>query len=118
MKTVETWLALAYKPDVDDMRESPTFKIFDLLKGVGAEIDYYDPFIPKIWPTREHAEWTGKESITWNKETVSSYDAVVISTNHSAIDYAELAGWSDCIIDTRNAMRGIEAKDEKHIFKA
>ncbi|MEX0609601.1 MAG: nucleotide sugar dehydrogenase [Balneolaceae bacterium] len=111
-------IGLAYKPDVDDMRESPTFKIFDLLKGVGAEIDYYDPFIPKIWPTREHAEYTGKESINWNKETVSSYDAVVISTNHSAIDYAELAGWSNCIIDTRNAMKDVKQKNNFHIWKA
>ena len=52
-------IGLAYKPDVDDMRESPTFKIFDLLKSVGAEVAYYDPFIPEVLPTREHADWTG-----------------------------------------------------------
>ncbi|MAL17436.1 MAG: UDP-N-acetyl-D-glucosamine dehydrogenase [Balneola sp.] len=111
-------IGLAYKPDVDDMRESPTFKIFDLLKKMGAEISYYDPFIPEVMPTREHGEYTGMQTVDWNKETVSGFDAVLISTNHSTIDYAELAVWSDCIIDTRNAMAGIEAKDGNHIFKA
>ena len=111
-------IGLAYKPDVDDMRESPTFKIFDLLKKVGAKVSYYDPFIPKVLPTREHAEWTGHTSIEWNEKVVSEFDAVIISTNHSGIDYSELAEWNDCIIDTRNAMKGVRPKDEKHIFKA
>lgn len=111
-------IGLAYKPDIDDMRESPTFKIFDLLKGKGAEVSYYDPFIPEILPTREHADWTGKKSIEWNKLTISEFDAVVISTNHSSINYSELANWSNCIIDTRNAMFGIVQKNELHIFKA
>ncbi|WP_421775347.1 nucleotide sugar dehydrogenase [Gracilimonas sp.] len=111
-------IGLAYKPDVDDMRESPTFKIFDLLKKVGAEVSYFDPFIPEVLPTREHAEWTGHTSIKWKKEVVSEFDAVIISTNHSSIDYSELAEWNNCIIDTRNAMKGVEPKDEKHIFKA
>lgn len=111
-------VGLAYKPDVDDMRESPTFKIFDLLKDTGANISYYDPFIPKILPTREHDEWTGTRSIEWDKKTVSSFDAVIISTNHSTIDYGELAEWSNCIIDTRNALKDITPKNNKHIFKA
>jgi UDP-N-acetyl-D-glucosamine dehydrogenase len=108
----------AYKPDVDDMRESPTFKIFDLLKAKGAEIAYYDPYIPEICETREHAEYTGMKTVEWNKKMISGYDAVLISTNHSSIDYSELAEWSDCIIDTRNAMNGVESKKENHIFKA
>ncbi|HBQ59418.1 MAG TPA: nucleotide sugar dehydrogenase, partial [Balneolaceae bacterium] len=76
-------IGLAYKPDVDDMRESPTFKIFDLLKAKGAKVSYYDPFIPEVLPTREHVDWTGTKSIEWNKEAVSGFDAVLISTNHS-----------------------------------
>lgn len=98
-------LGLAYKPDVDDMRESPTFEIMDLLTEFGAEVDYHDPYLPKIAPTREHAHWTGKESTPWTKEKVSAYDAVVICTNHSDIDYEELLTWQDCIVDTRNAMK-------------
>ena len=111
-------IRLAYKPDVDDMRESPTFKIFDLLKAKGAEIAYYDPFIPKVLPTREHGEYTGMQTVDWNKETVSDYDAVLISTNRSTIDYAELAEWIDCVIDTRNAMGKVEPTNDIHIFKA
>lgn len=111
-------LGLAYKPDVDDMRESPTFKIFDILKEYGAEISYYDSYIPTVLPSREHADWTGHKSIEWSKETVSKFDAVIISTNHSDVNYADLAEWSSCIIDTRNAMKGIVPKNEKHIFKA
>lgn len=79
---------------------------------------YYDPFIPEVLSTREHAVWTGTKSIEWDKEIVSNFDAVLISTNHSAIDYAELAEWSECLVDTRNAMNGIELKGETHIFKA
>ena len=111
-------IGLAYKPDVDDMRESPTFKIFDLLKKSGAEVSYFDPYLPVIPKNRDNMEWTGTESIEWNKEIVSGFDAVIISTNHSSIDYTELAEWSGCIVDTRNAMSGVEAKEKNHIFKA
>ena len=110
-------IGLAYKPNVDDMRESPTFKIFELLKNYGADVEYYDPHIPTIKPTREYAEWTGTESVEWNEEQIRSYDAVIISTDHSDINYEELAEWSDCIIDTRDAMNGY-SKSETHIWKA
>lgn len=111
-------IGLAYKPDVDDMRESPTFKIFDLLKEVGAEVSFYDTYVPEILPTREHAEWTGQKSIEWKKDIISQFDAVIISTDHSNINYQELADWNDCIIDTRNAMKDITSNKENHIFKA
>lgn len=110
-------IGLAYKPDVDDMRESPTFKILDLLKEYGAEADYYDPHIPEIKPTREYAEWTGTQSIPWDEPTIRSYDAVIIATDHSDVDYGQLAGWSECIIDTRDAMNGF-SKDPGHIWQA
>ncbi|MCW9709113.1 nucleotide sugar dehydrogenase [Fodinibius salsisoli] len=110
-------LGLAYKPDVDDMRESPTFKILDLLKEYGAEVAYYDSHIPVIKPTREHAEWTGTESIAWSEENIRSYDAVIIATNHSDIDYEQLAEWSECIIDTRDAMNGY-AKNPEQVWQA
>ncbi|MEQ8578088.1 MAG: nucleotide sugar dehydrogenase [Balneola sp.] len=111
-------IGLAYKPDIDDMRESPTFKIFDLLKTKGAEVSYFDPYIGEVLPTREHADWTGTKSIEWDKETISSFDAVLISTNHSNIDYAELADWSNCIVDTRDAMKDIKPKNKSHFVKA
>jgi UDP-N-acetyl-D-glucosamine dehydrogenase len=97
-------MGLAYKENVDDMRESPTFKLFDLLKEQGAEISYYDPHIPVITKTREHAAWTGHKSITWNKATVESFHCIVISTKHKAFNLDELVAWSPCIVDTRNAL--------------
>lgn len=103
-------LGLAYKADVDDMRESPTFILLDLLKQRGADVAYYDPHIPVIRPTREHANWTGTKSVEWNQATISSFDAVLISTNHKGVNYQQLADWSDCIIDSRNAMAASKAK--------
>jgi UDP-N-acetyl-D-glucosamine dehydrogenase len=111
-------LGLSYKPDVDDMRESPTYKLMDLLEKYGADVSYYDPYIPVVPPTREHANWEGTKSIEWDKRTLSSFDAVVISTNHSCIDYQQLADWNDCIVDTRNAMKGITLKNDIHVWKA
>ena len=96
------FIGLAYKPDVDDMRESPTFVLMDMCADLGAEVSYYDPYLPVITPTREHSSWTGTESIEWNEAVVRSFDAVVIVTNHSNIDYTRLAEWAKLIIDTRN----------------
>ncbi len=111
-------IGLAYKPNVDDMRESPTFHIMDLLEKYGASVDYYDPYIPVIGPTREHKHWTGRKSVEWGKDIVSGYDAVIIATNHKDIDYNELAEWSDCIIDTRNSLKDVKPRGDKHIWKA
>lgn len=111
-------VGLAYKPDVDDMRESPTFRILDLLKNLGAEVSYYDPFIPEIGTTREHKSWAGVKSVEWNEKVISSFDMVIISTNHSTINYEQLGEWSDCIVDTRNAMKSMSLKHEKQIWKA
>ena len=96
---------LAYKANVDDMRESPTFVIMDLLKARGAVVDYYDPHIPMITPTREHAAWTGIKSVAWNEAVFRRYDAIIICTAHKGLDYASLVKWSPCLIDTRNALR-------------
>ena len=103
-------LGLAYKPDVDDMRESPTFALLDLLKNRGAEVAYHDSHIPVIRPTRERGHWTGTKSVEWNEKTVRSFDAVLIATAHKAVNYQQLADWCDCIIDTRNAMAAVKTR--------
>jgi UDP-N-acetyl-D-glucosamine dehydrogenase len=103
-------VGLAYKPNVDDERESPSYMLMNLLKERGAEVAYYDPYVPVVRPTREHAHWTGTRSVNWNRETVQSFDAAIIATYHQAVNYQELADWSPCIVDTRNAMAGIKAK--------
>lgn len=95
-----------------------TDELMHLLEELGAEVAFYDSYIPTIPPTREHAEYTGRNSVEWNQATISEFDAVLIATNHSDINYQELADWSGCVIDTRNAMKGIPSKQEHHIFKA
>lgn len=97
-------LGLAYKANVDDDRESPSYVLLDLLKKRGAEVGYYDPHVPIIRPTREHPHWAGLKSVTWDRATLSSFDLVLISTAHDAVNYQELADWAPCIVDTRNAM--------------
>ena len=109
-------MGLAYKADVDDMRESPTFELMDQLAALGAEVDYFDPHIPQITPTRARPVWTGKKSISWGP-AVSSYDAVVIVTNHKRFNLDELVEWADLIIDTRNAIKGLPVR-EGQLIKA
>ncbi|MFO1487474.1 MAG: nucleotide sugar dehydrogenase [Verrucomicrobiota bacterium] len=110
-------VGLAYKADVDDERESPSYILMEMLKHRGAKVDYYDPYVPIIRPTREHAQWTGTKSVTWDKQTIQSYDAVLISTKHSSVNYRELAEWSPLIVDTRNAMAGVPVKPHQ-VWKA
>ncbi len=83
-------IGLAYKPNVDDDRESPSYHLLDLLKERGATAAYYDPYVPVIRPTREHPHWVGTRSITWSRETLQSFDAVIIATNHKEVNYQEL----------------------------
>lgn len=103
-------MGLAYKPNVDDLRESPTFILMHLLEKMGAAIEYYDPFIPSIMMTREHAEYAGKKSIEWTKATVQGFDAVVIVTDHADVNYTELKEWSDVIVDSRNVYAEFDPK--------
>jgi UDP-N-acetyl-D-glucosamine dehydrogenase len=110
-------LGLAYKANVDDMRESPTFILLDLLKERGAEVAYYDPHIPSVTPTREHANWTGTKSVSWSRDEISKYDAVVISTAHDAVNYKELLDWASVIVDTRNALGDLKVPAGK-VWKA
>ena len=110
-------LGLAYKPNVDDLRESPTFVLLDLLKKLGAEVAYHDPHIPEIPATREHAHWAGTKSVQWARETISGFDAVVIATAHQSVNYEQLAEWCGCIVDSRNIMAQVQVAPEK-IWKA
>lgn len=97
-------LGLAYKANVDDDRESPSYVLMELLKQHGAEVSYYDPFVPVIKMTREHPQWAGTRSIEWSQETVAAFDCVLIATAHACVDYKQLADWASVIVDTRNAM--------------
>lgn len=103
-------LGLAYKPNVDDKRESPTFELMDRFADLGAEVAYHDPYIPEIGPTREHARWQGLASVPWSRAEIAARDAVVIATNHRVLDLAALADWADLVIDTRDAMQGVQGR--------
>lgn len=112
-------LGMAYKEDVDDLRESPTFALMDLLAALGAEMDYHDPHIPEVGPTREHQNWQGKKSIPLSEATVSGYDVILISTAHRAIDYAAVLGWAQVVVDTRNAIERLAGvKNHPKVVKA
>jgi UDP-N-acetyl-D-glucosamine dehydrogenase len=101
-------LGLAYKKNVDDLRESPALVIMDDLVTRGAQVGYFDPWIPEIPLTRAHPQMAGRKSIDWSPaEFASAFDAALIVTDHDKVDYAELVDSLDLIVDTRNATRNI-----------
>jgi len=110
-------LGIAYKPDVDDERESPSYVLWDLLEQRGAEVCYHDPHVPVIRPTREHPQFAGRKSVALTPESVSAYDAVLLATRHRALDYALIAQHAQLIVDTRNAFAGLPVEGPRY-FKA
>ncbi len=110
-------VGLAYKPNVDDDRESPSYRLLEKLRERGAEVAYHDPYVPVIKPTREHPQWAGTTSVEWSREVIAGFDAVVIATAHASVNYAELGAWAACIVDTRNAMAGVQVERGK-VWKA
>ena len=100
-------LGLAYKKNVADMRESPTFKLMEILEKRGALTAYHDPHIAEIPHTREHSEFTGRKSVALTPEELSKFDAVLLSTDHDGVDYAMVAQEVKLIVDTRNRFANI-----------
>ena len=99
-------LGLAYKPDVDDVRESPSFEIIEKLEHLGAEVDYNDPHVPATHKMRHHD--LQMTSVEFSPEKLAAYDCVVVATNHAAYDWAAVGKHAKLVVDTRNAMRGIK----------
>jgi UDP-N-acetyl-D-glucosamine dehydrogenase len=102
-------VGLAYKRNVDDMRESPALRIMELLESRGAATDYHDPFIPVIGPSRRHAGLVGRRSVPLDSATVAQYDVVLIVTDHDGIDWDAVVGAARLIVDTRNATKDVVA---------
>jgi len=100
-------LGLAYKKNIDDTRESVTFKIMELLEEKEAVTDYNDPYIPQIKPTRKYKQFAGKKSVAL--KTINQYDCVVILTDHTSYDFKTIADESKVIVDTRNACVNIKS---------
>ena len=109
-------LGAAYKRDVDDPRESPSFELMELLLARGAALSYSDPHVPKLPPMRRH-HLPAMESRRLTPEFLASQDCVLIATDHSAFDYDEIVAQAPLVIDTRNATREVTAGREK-IVKA
>jgi UDP-N-acetyl-D-glucosamine dehydrogenase len=97
-------LGLAYKKNVGDLRESPSFKLVEMLRKTGAEVTFHDPYCEEVPPMREHPEMVGERSLPLTAETLSGVDAVLISTDHDDVDYALVAKHARLVVDTRNVM--------------
>lgn len=108
-------IGIAYKPDVDDMRESPALKIMALLEQEGVLVDYHDPYIPILHKTRKYR--FERKSIPLTPENIIQYDAIIITTNHSNIDYNLILDKAKLIIDTRNALNTKEIQNGR-VWKA
>jgi len=108
-------LGVAYKRDIDDVRESPALSIIDRLRSRGCDVRYHDPFVPELSFDSAHTESTGRPmlSVELNDEQIESSDCVLIVTNHSQIDYRRIIELAPLIVDTRNALNGDLRRDSR-----
>jgi UDP-N-acetyl-D-glucosamine dehydrogenase len=100
-------MGMAYKKNVDDMRESPSLKLTHLLEDRGSTVDYHDPFIPEVPMTRDHPEFAGRKSIELSAENLAGYDVVLVATDHDDVDWAHVVEHSKLVVDTRNVCANI-----------
>jgi UDP-N-acetyl-D-glucosamine dehydrogenase len=107
-------LGVAYKKDVDDLRESPSLRIMQLLQARGAKVEYNDPFFPSLPRTRHHD--FGLSSVELTAENLARYDAVIVATDHSSYDYRHVVRHARLVIDTRNATRHIAEHRDKIVL--
>jgi UDP-N-acetyl-D-glucosamine dehydrogenase len=99
-------IGLAYKPNIDDTRETPAAEIIELLADLGAEVSYHDPLVPAFPKMRRHKK--DMKSVALTEAELKAKDCVVIITNHDVIDYKAIAKHSKLVVDSRNAMAGLE----------
>jgi UDP-N-acetyl-D-glucosamine dehydrogenase len=111
-------LGLAYKKNVDDIRESPSFRIIELLERRGAHVDFHDPYVPFIPSTRQYGQLAGRPTIDLSPDTVRSYDVAIIVTDHDAVDYGVLVDHARLVVDTRNAVERIAGRRAPNVCKA
>ncbi len=97
-------LGIAYKKNVDDIRESPSLKLIEIIEERGGTADFHDPYVAVIPPTREHGALKGRASVALTPSSLADYDAIVIATDHDDVDYALIAAHAKLVIDTRNVM--------------
>jgi UDP-N-acetyl-D-glucosamine dehydrogenase len=101
-------LGVAYKKDIDDVRESPALSIIDRLRAKGANVSYHDPFVKEVRFDDAHTEGGGEplESVQLTDDELEQSDCVVIVANHTGTDYRRVCEISSLIVDTRNALNG------------
>jgi UDP-N-acetyl-D-glucosamine dehydrogenase len=107
-------IGLAYKPDVDDVRESPSIELIERLEALGANVDYNDPHIPATHKMRRHD--LGMTSVPITAQSLAGYDCVLIATHHSAYDWQFIADHAQLIVDTRNALRNTTGDRSKIVM--
>ncbi|MFZ2322118.1 MAG: nucleotide sugar dehydrogenase [Ignavibacteriaceae bacterium] len=107
-------LGISYKKDIDDMRESPSLKLIEILREKGAKVDYNDPYVPKLPKTRKYQY--DMASVELSKKNITKYDLVLLSTDHTNYDYKFIAANAKLILDTRNAFEKAGVKSKK-VFK-
>ncbi|MGH9351402.1 MAG: UDP binding domain-containing protein, partial [Terriglobia bacterium] len=105
-------LGVAYKKDIDDLRESPSLRIIELLQTQGGKVDYHDPYFPHLHKMR-HYDFQGMKSIDLTAEALSHYAAVIIATDHSSYDYPFIVRHARLVLDTRNATRQVQEHRDK-----
>jgi UDP-N-acetyl-D-glucosamine dehydrogenase len=105
-------LGVAYKKDVDDLRESPSLKLLELLSARGAVLDYNDPYFPALHKMR-HYDFSNMQSVELSPQRLASYDCVLIATDHTSYDYEAIVRDSKLVVDTRNATRHVKQDREK-----
>jgi UDP-N-acetyl-D-glucosamine dehydrogenase len=98
---------LAYKKNVDDLRESPALRIIEILRDFGAKVSYHDPFIPEMKPTREYGALLGMQSVPLDAHTLAGFEAALVVTDHDAVDYEALVAHSRLVVDTRNVTKSV-----------
>jgi UDP-N-acetyl-D-glucosamine dehydrogenase len=104
-------LGAAYKKDISDVRESPALKVIDLLKKELAEVSYHDPYVPVI-NAIEPYDWA-MESVELTADKLQEVDCVVITTDHSCLDYEWIVENAKLVVDTRNATKNVKNNREK-----
>ncbi|UTW55870.1 nucleotide sugar dehydrogenase [Kordiimonas sp. SCSIO 12610] len=109
-------IGLAYKKNVDDTRESPALLILRKLREIGADVEFYDPYVASIPKTREYPELTGLKSVSEDEYKNGSFDAALICTDHDIIDYAQLFKTCELVVDTRNATKDVVDGREKIVW--
>jgi UDP-N-acetyl-D-glucosamine dehydrogenase len=111
-------VGLAYKRDIDDMRESPSIHLIEILRARGAIVEYHDPFIPETGPSLDHPEIANMVSVALDEATLAGFDCALISTDHAKIDYEILVKNLPFVVDTRNATRALHGNYRHKIVMA